>query len=35
MQRILKYLFILERIAATAFIDKLINRHRYIVIHKN
>ena len=35
MQRILKYLFILERIAATAYIDKLINRHRYIVIHKN
>lgn len=35
MEHILKYLFILERRAATAYIDKLISRHRNIVIHKN
>ena len=35
MQRIFKYLFILERRAATEYIDKLIKKYRYIVIHKN
>jgi hypothetical protein len=35
MENIFKYLYMLERSAATAYIDKLIDRHRYIVIHKN